>query len=83
MLLAKIYHTFICEIYCIFQKEWLPKKDCKNYFHFYLLGKTCRKTWTFTRVPQLEFVGEANEEITNVNDIGKQNASKKEGQLTS
>ena len=59
------------------------KKIGKIIFIFIFLGKTCRKTWTFTRVPQLEFVGEANEEITNVNDIGKQNASKKEGQLTS
>ena len=63
----------------------IAKKIAKMIFIFFyiFLGKTCRKTWTFTRVPQLEFVGEANEEITNVNDIGKQNASKKEGQLTS
>ena len=62
------------------------QKNCENDFHIFIsifLGKTCRKTWTFTRVPQLEFVGEANEEITNVNDIGKQNASKKGGQLIS
>ena len=58
------------------------KKNCENNFHiptyvcFLFVGKTCRKTWTFTRVPQLEFVGDANEEITNVNDIGKQNALK-------
>ena len=60
----------------------MRKKNCENDFHIFIsifLGKTCRKTWTFTRVPQLEFVGEANEEITNVNDIGKQNASKKGG----
>ena len=72
-------------MYCIFQKL-NAKKNCKNDFHIFIsifLGKTCRKTWTFTRVPQLEFVGEANEEITNVNDIGKQNASKKQDQLTS
>ena len=71
-------------MYCIFQKM-IAKKIAKMIFIFFyiFLGKTCRKTWTFTRVPQLEFVGEANEEITNVNDIGKQNASKKEGQLTS
>ena len=51
----------------------MRKKNCENDFHIFIsifLGKTCRKTWTFTRVPQLEFVGEANEEITNVNDIG-------------
>ena len=34
-------------------------------------GKTCRKGWTYTRVPQLEFIGEANEEINNVRDINE------------
>ena len=78
MLLAKIYHMYLQNVLHI------PKNDCQKkiakmiFIFFYIfLGKTCRKTWTFTRVPQLEFVGEANEEITNVNDIGKQNASKK------
>ena len=77
MLLAKIYHMYLQNVLHIPKNDC--QKNCENNFHiFYIfLGKTCRKTWTFTRVPQLEFVGEANEEITNVNDIGKQNASKK------
>ena len=40
-----------------------------NEIHF--SGKTCRKGWTYTRVPQLEFIGEANEEINNVRDINE------------
>jgi hypothetical protein len=28
-----------------------------------LLGRACGKSWTFTRVPQYEFVGVANEEV--------------------
>ena len=82
MLASKnVSYTFFAK-YCIFQKWLQKKKNCENNFHipmfgFLFVGKTCRKTWTFTRVPQLEFVGDANEEITNVNDIGKQNALKK------
>ena len=42
-----------------------------RYEIFAFSGKTCRKGWTYTRVPQLEFIGEANEEINNVRDINE------------
>ena len=36
----------------------------QNYSIIYLtLGITCGKAWTFTRVPQYEFVGTANQEV--------------------
>ena len=40
-------------------------------FPIFIPGKTCRKSWTFTRVPQLEYIGEANEEINNVRSISE------------
>ena len=42
-----------------------------NKFCCLYLGKTCRKSWTFTRVPRMEFIGDANEEINNVRSIGE------------
>ena len=47
---------------------WLTGLICSI---FTCLGKTCRKSWTFTRVPRLEFIGEANEEINNVRSVGE------------
>ena len=72
-----MYHIHNLRNIALIPKMIAKKRNYENNFHICLLiGKTCRKTWTFTRVPQLEFVGEANEEITNVNDIGKKNALK-------
>ena len=34
-------------------------------------GRSCRKKWAFTRVPQYEFIGEANEELDNVRDLAE------------
>ncbi len=31
----------------------------------------CRKSWTFTRVPGLEFIGEGNEEVPEVSSLSE------------
>ena len=44
-------------------------RKCQNFkicFSKKFLERTCRKSWTFTRVPQFEFIGDANEEVNNV-----------------
>ena len=31
--------------------------------------RSCRKSWSFTRVPRFEFIGDSNEEISDVRSI--------------
>lgn len=42
-----------------------------TYYEKICVRKACRKSWTFSRMPQLEYIGEANEEINNVRTIGE------------
>ena len=58
-LLLCYFGVFIL-IYNVVQMVFL----LQNYSIIYLtLGITCGKAWTFTRVPQYEFVGTANQEV--------------------
>jgi len=41
-----------------------------TYFEKICSSRTCGKAWSFTRVPQYEFVGTANEEVRDVQGIG-------------
>ncbi len=47
----------------IFRIEFLKLHIYSIIYHD--LGITCGKAWTFTRVPQYEFVGTANQEVNN------------------
>ena len=40
-------------------------ENTKHYTKIFLiiLGRSCNKAWAYTRVPQYEFVGTANEEV--------------------
>lgn len=40
-----------------------------TYFEKVCVRRICRKVYTFTRVPQYEYIGEANEEVTDVRSI--------------
>ena len=43
-----------------------------NYISFFLCKeRSCRKAWSFTRVPRFEFVGDSNEEISDVKSIAE------------
>ena len=33
------------------------------------IERSCRKSWSFTRVPRFEFIGDANEEVNDVKTI--------------
>ena len=36
---------------------------------FFCSERSCRKAWSFTRVPRFEFIGDSNEEISDVKNI--------------
>ena len=40
-------------------------------FFFVFIGSKCRKAYSFTRVPQYEYIGEANEELRGVSSLAK------------
>ena len=49
---------------CLILSYWYFKRGIVS-------ERTCRKNWTFTRVPQFEFIGDANEEVNNVQTIAE------------
>lgn len=40
-----------------------------TYFEKICTRRACRKSWAFTRVPEFEFTGDANEELTDVRSL--------------
>lgn len=42
-----------------------------TYFEKICVRRKCRKSWTYVRVPQFEYIGEANEELGGVNSLAE------------
>ena len=53
------------------QGIFLQKKEIINDCIVLCLDRTCRKGWSFTRLPRFEFIGDANEEVNNVRSIAE------------
>ena len=50
-------------------KLLFPASVLQGFKCSFFSGRVCRKVYTFTRVPQYEYIGEANEELTDVRTL--------------